>query len=255
MSVLRDRRLPPDSAIAGAGHRVLMASALPGVAVRKGRVSRAVAIALRDAALGRFPAEERAWFDRIETGGRRIASGLEIPEAVRWMSTPPPWGRFLTRLVRLLGPHNALELGTGFGLSTAYQLAALELNGRGRITSFDLDDMIAIAGPGLERLGLDSRAELVGGQIEATLPARLPDIGELDFALVDHDHTAAGTLGAFDELLPKLAAGAAVVFDDIAWTGEMRSAWREIAERPEVAGAVGVRRLGVAVIAGGGGGS
>jgi predicted O-methyltransferase YrrM len=229
-----------------------MASALPGIAGRKDRVSRAVATALRDVALGRFPAEERAWFDRIETGGRRIAAGLKIPEAVRWMSTPPSWGRFLTRLVRLLGPENALELGTGFGLSTAYQLAALELNGRGRITSFDLEDMIAIAGPGLERLGLDSRAELVGGQIEDTLAARLPDLGELDFALVDHDHTAAGTLGAFEELLPRLAPGAAVVFDDIAWTGEMRAAWRAIAARPEVAGAVGLRRLGVAVVAGGG---
>ena len=244
-------RVPPDAAIVGLGHRVLMASALPALAGRRDRVSLAVSTALRDTAFGRVPAEERAWVDRIETNARRISAGLEIPAAVRWMSLPPVWGRFLIRLVRELAPASALELGTGFGLSTAYQAAALDLNESGRIVSFDVEDMLAIAAPGLAGLGLESRTELVGGDIEATLPPRLAGIAPIDYALVDHDHTAAGTLAAFDELLPRLAPGAAVLFDDIGWTAEMRGAWAAVAARERVANTIDLRRLGVAVIGGG----
>lgn len=225
-----------------------MAWGLPGLADRGDRVSRAVKGALRDTALGRFPAEERAWFDRIEAGARRIAAGLEIPAAVRWMSMPPVWGRFLTRLVRRLEPGLALELGTGFGLSTAYQAAALELNGRGSVVSFDVEDMIAIATPALSEIGLDSRVELVAGRIEETLPGRLRGIDPIDFALVDHDHTAAGTVAAFDVLLPHLCPGAAVAFDDIRWTEEMRRAWAAVEARPELERTIGLRRIGIAVV-------
>ncbi len=243
-------RIAPDSGIVALAHRARMASAVPFLARRRDPVTRAVATALRDAALGWVPAEERAWIDRIEAGRRRIAEGLEIPEAVRWMSLPPVWGRFLIRLVRELQPRSALELGTGFGLSTAYQAAAMELSGRGRIVSFDVDDMLAIAGPGLASIGLDGRAELVGGPIDETLPARLAGIEAIDYALVDHDHTEAGTLAAFDELLPRLVPGAVVVLDDISWTDEMRGAWAAIEERDGVASTIGLRRLGVAVISG-----
>ena len=245
-----DRRVAPDSAIFAVGNRLLMGARRPALAGRSDRVSRAVRVALRDTALGRFPAEERAWFDRIEAGGHSIAAGLEFPEAVRWMSLPPVWGRFLTRLVRELAPVTALELGTGFGLSTAYQAAAMDLNERGSIVSFDVENMIAIASPGLDAVGLGTRAELVAGRIEETLPARLGEIGAIDFALIDHDHTAPGTLAAFEELLPRLAPGAAVVFDDIGWTEEMRGAWRRIATHPRVGTSVSLRRLGVVAVAG-----
>ena len=250
MNPLRDR-VAPDSAALAFAHRLLMASALPRLRGHHDRVSRAVATALRDVATGRIPADERRWIERIETARHAIAVGLEIPVAVRWMSLPPVWGRFLTRLTRELAPASALELGTGFGLSTAYQAAALELNGRGHITSFDVEKMLEIARPGLAEIGLDARAELVAGDIEETMPPRLDGIAPIDYALIDHDHTAAGTMAAFDRLFPHLAPGAAVVFDDIGWTEEMRRAWAAVGTREGVARTIGLRRVGVAVIAGG----
>jgi predicted O-methyltransferase YrrM len=247
LSPLRPR-IAPDSGLAGVGHRLRMASAARGLRGEADRVPRAVAIALRDTALGRAPADEREWTDRVERNAREIAAPLDIPEAVRWMSLPPVWGRFLTRLVRQLAPECAVELGTGFGVSTAYQAAALELNGRGEITSFDVEKMLALAGPGLDAVGLRQRVEIVEGDISATLPPRLAEIGTVDYALIDHDHTAAGTLEAFDALLPHLAPGAAVVFDDIEWTEDMRSAWAAVGGRERVATTIGLRRVGVAAI-------
>ena len=42
---------------------------------------------------------------------------------------------------------------TGFGISTAYQAAALDLNGTGGLISLDVGDITKLAQPGLERLG------------------------------------------------------------------------------------------------------
>ena len=240
-----------------------MAAALPGVARRSGRGPKAISAALRATALGRFPAEERAWADRVEAHRRDLpaiiaAAGpaarghaerlAEATAAARWMSLPPVWGRFLMRLVRELAPRSCLELGTGFGLSTAYQAAALELNGEGRITSLDQEALTAIARPGLEGLGLGERVELTGGMIEETLAAAVKRVAPIDYALLDADHTEEGTLNAFDAVAPHLGDGAVVVLDDVNWTDGMRRAWAAVERRDCVTATVGLRRVGIAVV-------
>ena len=259
----------PDSPLVGAGYRLIFARALPGVARRDDAPSRALAAAIRTTVLGQTPAEERAWIERIEAGRTQIPKSAvevageaadgspprpedehlaEASQALMWMSLPPALGRFLTRLVREIEPRSALELGTGFGVSSSYQAAALELNGAGRMLSLDVEDMVAIAEPGLERLGLSERVELVGGPIEETLAGACERAAPIDYALLDADHTEAGTLGPFDAILPHLAPGAVVVFDDINWTDGMQRAWAAIPGRPRVAATVGLHRLGIAVI-------
>ena len=41
------------------------------------------------------------------------------------------------RIVRELSPRACLELGAGYGISAAYQGAALELNGSGTLTTME----------------------------------------------------------------------------------------------------------------------
>jgi predicted O-methyltransferase YrrM len=267
MSVLRPA---PGSALASAGYRAVLARGLPSLAGASDDSSRALARALRTTALGRFPAEERAWIERIEArrtqipatavsvaadaGGPRRAEDEHLAEASAaclWMSLPPLLGRFLTRLVRELSPRSCLELGTGFGVSSAYQAAALELNGQGRLVSLDVEDMAAIAAPGLARLGLSERVELVGGRIEETLAGACVRAAPIDYALLDSDHTEKGTLGDFDAMLPHLADGAVLVLDDVNWTEGMRRAWQTIAGHERVVAAVELRRLGIVVVSGG----
>jgi predicted O-methyltransferase YrrM len=246
----------------------MMAATLPSLSGRGDRVSMALRHALRDTALGRLPGEERAWAERIEANRRRLpraAVGIaardpgapqrnpsehlaEAERACEWMGLPQSWGRLLTRVVRELSPRSCLELGTGFGVSTAYQAAALELNGAGRLVSLDIPNLTAIAAPSLERLGLSHRVELVGGLIEETLPGACELAAPIDYVFLDADHTEGGTLRPFDALIPHLADGATVVFDDINWTAEMRGAWRLVRERPRVNAAFGVHRLGIAVV-------
>jgi predicted O-methyltransferase YrrM len=267
---VKSPRLAPGSPLVAAGYRFVLARGLRDLAGRDDLPSRAVAAALRTAALGRFPAEERAWIERIEAARTRIPeSAVEVagdPDAPRprgehleeasqaclWMSLPPALGRFLTRLVRELEPRSALELGTGFGVSSSYQAAALELNDAGRLVSLDVEAMSAIARPGIERLGLGDRVELVGGRIEETLSGACERAAPIDYALLDSDHTEHGTLNAFDAIVPHLAPGAVLVLDDINWTDGMRRAWGAIRGRPGIAATVSLHRLGIAVMSGDG---
>jgi predicted O-methyltransferase YrrM len=259
--------VPPGSALGNSAYRALMAGAAVSLGRRRGRASRALARALATTAQGRIPPEERAWIDRIEAHRRELASGAlaaaagpdgrdpaerqaEAAQACRWMSLPPVLGRLLIRLVRELAPRSCLELGTGFGISTAYQAAALELNASGVLRSLDVGDITRIAEPGLEHLGLGNRVALVPGLIEETLADARNEAAPIDFAFLDADHTEEGTLAAFDAIAPDLAPETVLVLDDINWTDGMRRAWRSVGARERVSAAVGLRRLGIVIVGG-----
>jgi predicted O-methyltransferase YrrM len=232
-----------------------MAAALPRLAGRRDRASRSLATALRTTALGRVPPQERAWIERIEARRRELASvgraPSYLPVASRWMSVPPAWGVFLMRLLRELCPRSCLELGTGFGISAAYQAAALELNGAGTLTTLEAADQWAgIAQQGLSTMELDARVELELGPIADTLQGVLKRTAPVDYALLDAEHTERATVEQFDALVPHLSATAVVVVDDIAWSKEMRSAWRTISRRERISIPLGLRRVGIAVVNG-----
>lgn len=262
--------IPPTSPAVTLMHRALIATRIGRLFGHRHRRSGAIARALRDVVVGRMPADEREWLDRIEArraeipfemalaeaaaesadgadGARRLAQAWEV---CRWVSVPPVWGRFLTRLVRELSPGSCLELGTGLGLSGAYQAAALELGPGGHLTTLDNHEASKIAERGFSELGLEHRIDFRFGDIDETLAAVLERIAPIDYALLDAAHSEAATVRHFDAVLPYLSDGAVVVLDDITQTDEMKRAWRAISGRERVSLALGLRRIGVIAISG-----
>jgi predicted O-methyltransferase YrrM len=252
--------------------RTRMAMSVPLLATRGDRVARAVARALGSAALGRVTAEERSWIARIEARRRQLTSERALTEpsfdpnpdqprpwwgagqpvpvgaAAALMSLPPVWCLLLMRLVRTLRPRSCLELGTGLGISGAYQGAALELNGTGSLTTMEgAAEWAEIAQRGFAKLGL-SRVETVVGPIAEKLAGDRS--GPFDHVLVDAEHTEEAMLEAFEMLLPDLSAEAVVVFDDIDFYEGSRRAWSRIKSHPNVSAAVGARRFGIAIVSG-----
>jgi predicted O-methyltransferase YrrM len=241
-------RIPPSSALVEPAYRLLLGAALPRVAARRDRASRALFRALATTALDRIPPEERAWIGRIEARRAELAS-RDFSQFAQWASIAPVWGRFLMRTVRELSPRSCLELGTGFGISAAYQAAALELNGAGSLTSLErIEGLGAIAEEGLSRLGLEGRVQLRLGSIDDSLAGVLEGAGQIDYALLDADHTEDATMAHFAALLPHLRAGAIVVVDDINWTEGMRRAWKSIVGNERVSSKLELRRVGILVI-------
>ena len=238
-----------------------MASALPRLAARRDTSARAVARALRDVVSGRIPPDEREWSRRIEerraalladqrqtrVSNTEFEGAMEVSEAAWWLSLPPVWCRFLMRLVGEVAPRSALELGSGVGISGAYQAAALRSAARPLMTLDASEGWARLAREGFERLGLADRVELRLGDIAETLPGVLDEVAPLDYAFVDAEHTEEATVAYFDAIAPHLAPGAVVVVDDVTYPEQSRRAWRVIRGRPSAAKAVGLGRVGVVI--------
>lgn len=166
-------------------------------------------------------------------------------------SKPPFWARLLYNLVRTHGPRRCLELGTSLGLSAAYQAAALA--GDGRLVTVEGAAPLADRARGhLERLGLGDRVRVVTGRFQDVLPAVLEEMGTVDYAFIDGHHDERATLDYFARLHPRLSAGALLVFDDVAWSRGMRSAWSALQADDRIRVSLDLGPVGVCVAGGAG---
>ena len=168
-------------------------------------------------------------------------------QAVCRASVPPHEGRVLYHLIRQFRPERCLELGTCLGISAAYQAAALERNGAGRLVTLEGGAALArLAQQHLDGLGLPG-VEVVTGPFNETLPVVLPIHGPLDFAFIDGHHDPVAMMSYYGLLTPHLADGALLVFDDIFWTSKMRYAWAGFAADQRIGERVDLLNFGICV--------
>jgi predicted O-methyltransferase YrrM len=171
-----------------------------------------------------------------------------VSDICRNTSRSPLWGRLLFRLVREAQPSNCLELGTSVGISTAYQAAALQLNGAGAITSLEgAEAVVEVARRNLDDLGL-TRAQIVPGRFDDTLESVLASNASIDYAFIDGHHEKNATLSYFEEISSSSDDGAILLFDDIAWSRGMRSAWSTIRSDSRVRLSVDLFKIGLCVL-------
>lgn len=253
--------------------RARMTAPLTRLATRRDAVSGRLRRALWTTLAGQLSDAERDWVARIEASRESLLAdetgtgpSFEVPAqgepgrfamarrrttvavASEFMSLEPEWSVLLMRLVRELRPGACLELGTAFGISTAYQAAALDLNGGGSLTTIEGSaEWAERARANLDALGL-GRVRVRVGPIEEALPDELAGSPALDFVFVDAEHQREPTLEHFETLLPHLADDAVVVLDDADWP-EMKRAQASIARHERVASSLTIGRFGVSVLA------
>lgn len=230
----------------------------------------ALAEAIEAGRLSRFSREEREWVERIEGLRAGLESSTEIVRTVaaelsgdpadsevfedvvgdvcRAASHPPLWAGILLSLVRRLRPKRCLELGSCLGLSAAYQGAALELNGEGRMISLEgARGRAELAARHLRRLGLD-RVEVRSGRFAETLGPALADLGAVDYAFIDGHHDEMATEEYFRGVAEVVASPGVLVFDDIRWSEGMKRAWAKIQADPAVKGSADLGPVGICVL-------
>jgi len=169
-------------------------------------------------------------------GSRVIASNTRrIGDIARSSLKPKKYSRLLFRMVQDQKPATTLELGTCFGVTTAY-LA----NGHKNAQVYTMEGAPAIAEVArhnFSELQL-SNIELIEGNFDHKLPELLKRLKVenkmLDFVFIDGNHRKEPTLRYFRELLPLLHEGSVLIFDDIHWSDQMEAAWEEIKSSPEV---------------------
>jgi predicted O-methyltransferase YrrM len=144
---------------------------------------------------------------------------------------PKKYAQVLHRVVHYYQPANILELGTSFGVTTAYLASG---NEHARVWTCEGSSSIAaIAQATFDRLQLKS-IKLIVGDFKKTLPAVLAEIDKVDFAFVDGNHRKEPTLDYFRNLLEHSVPSTILVFDDIHWSEEMEGAWGEIQQHQAV---------------------
>ena len=222
--------------------------------------------AIRAALNEESSAEERAWCDRIEAKRRELSTSTEVVEFAAFDGEPTPdrtvgkmtesskparWAYLLFRIVRAPKPASALELGACVGVSAAYQAAALELNGAGRLVSLEGVPALAERSELTQKeLGLDERCRFVLGRFADTLPGVLDELGTIDYAFVDEHHQEKPTREYTELILAHARPGTVLVYDDLAHFPGVYRAWQTFQDDPRFGLMVDLRTIGIAVVGG-----
>lgn len=152
------------------------------------------------------------------------------------------YAQLLFRMVKYYQPQTIIELGTSFGISTAY-MACGNKNAL-LYTCEGANEIAAIAAKNFQQLGINN-IELIIGDFGATLPGLIKKLSKVDFAFIDGNHRKAPTLSYFTTLLEVAAPDTILIFDDIHWSAEMEEAWENIKKHPAVTMSIDLFFIGI----------
>ncbi len=159
------------------------------------------------------------------------AGARTVKHIARHSLSSPDFCRLLYRAVQYLQPQYVLEIGSSFGISSAYiymgapKAHFTTVEGSGDIAAIARETFAAVGSVGIH---------LIEGRAEDHLASYLASIPQLDFVYIDAHHTEAATVAFFDAILSRLHAKSALVIGDIHWSGGMEKAWRYITGHPAV---------------------
>ncbi len=134
---------------------------------------------------------------------------------------PKKYSRLLFRMVQYYSRQQVLELGTSFGITTAYMASAK--NNPAVTTMEGSAEIAGIAQQNFNLLELNN-INIITGDFDNTLPAFLT-ARKIGLAFVDGNHRKLPTLRYFEQLLLSAQDETIIVFDDIHWSSEMEEAW------------------------------
>ncbi|GMQ29407.1 class I SAM-dependent methyltransferase [Algoriphagus confluentis] len=164
----------------------------------------------------------------LGAGSKRVSSPFrEIRKITKYSTSSPKFCLTYQYFCGLTPSQTVIELGTCMGLSTRYLSDAT----RGRLFTFEGAPEILEAA---QSLPFSHHVEAILGPIEANLPLLLDQLDQVDFALIDANHTYSGTTAFFNWLLPKFLPSSICIIGDIHWSPEMEAAWDEIIAHPQV---------------------
>jgi predicted O-methyltransferase YrrM len=175
--------------------------------------------------LGKLPLWKE--YKNVENYGRVID---DTPKRrMQDVRTKAEFCQFYTWLVSQMKPAAVLEFGAAFGASGMYWLAGLNLCERGKMYSFEPNE---IWSP-IARANFDTvsdRHVLTLGTFEDNIDL-ITD--KVNIALIDAIHTRDFVMSQF-ELVRRVAdKGALVLFDDINFSDDMKACWSEISQSDE----------------------
>jgi predicted O-methyltransferase YrrM len=160
----------------------------------------------------------------------------------------PRMAQILFRLANFLTqkahrPLQILELGTSFGITTAY-LASVDT--RNSVITYEGSNAVLRIAQGVWRALRLENIEWVEGNIDETLFATSPSPApRFDLAYVDANHTYEATMRYVDYLLSRMDEKGIIVIDDIHYSEAMELAWNALKADPRVTTSMDLYALGM----------
>lgn len=158
---------------------------------------------------------------------------------------PKKYAQLLYRMVKHYKPRAILELGTSFGITSAY--LAFGNNGAMVTTCEGSSAIAAIARQSFATLGL-TNIQLTEGDFSLTLPPLLSKLNSIDFVFIDGNHRKEPTLDYFTKLLNASVPESVLIFDDIHWSKDMEEAWDKIKQHVRVTLTIDLFFIGIVFI-------
>lgn len=155
----------------------------------------------------------------------------KISDLVKHGISKQKFSELYFKLVNFTGSQFVVELGTSIGLNTLYLSKA-----NSKSVVYTLEGCPQIAGFAKELFEKHNAKNiyLVNDTFEKAFPKLLNEIPKIDLLYIDGNHNYKSTLDYFNLALKKKHHHSVFVFDDINWNAEMKKAWKEIKDHPEV---------------------
>ncbi len=155
-----------------------------------------------------------------------IAGPTRMPDGVRTTET---MGNLYTYLVQKLQPHVVVEFGTAFGVSGMYFLAGIESNHKGKLLTFEPNDVWRhLAIRNLSQIS--DRFDSMAGTFEENIDEVLPRGQGIDLAFIDAIHTKEFVVPQLEIVIARSSDHAIIILDDINFSDNMRECWEEVSK-------------------------
>lgn len=179
-------------------------------------------------------------------GSSIIKTNKRVVSAIATSSLKPKkYAQLLYRMVKYYKPKIIVELGTSFGITTAYLASA---NKASKVFTCEGSKAIAsIAKQNFEVLQLNN-VQLTEGDFAKTFSSLLSNLNTVNFAFVDGNHRKEPTIEYFHQLLKYATPTTILIFDDIHWSAEMEEAWKTIKQHPQVTLTINLFFIGIVFI-------
>lgn len=177
-----------------------------------------------------------------DPGAGSKTKSKKISEHASKSLVSPTFGSLLFKLSMYLECNTILELGTSFGLSTAYLASASSstkvhtVEGRTEIAE--------VAKTTFEALNL-SNIILHKGLFDDVLPVLLPQLKSLDLVFLDGNHQEISTLKYVEMIKPYLHENSLIIVDDIRWSTGMWKAWQKLKTDKDFHVSIDIMRMGL----------
>lgn len=168
-------------------------------------------------------------------------------------------GRVLFNTVRIMRSKRCLELGTAYGMSALFILAALKMYvPSGSLATLEWFKLLMPVNSAILKERYGDMVSCHFGNTAAVLPELTKSLKQIDFLFHDCGHSRADYVNDFNNVVEILSPGAVVLFDDIRWEDmhnpsanlDTYGGWATVASHPRVRQAVEIDdSLGLLLIA------